>query len=439
MWIKRHLTPRQEYAINNLGLPGLEFLKEKKRVYPLGNLFSHIVGYTGVDNEGLAGIEKHLDDVLGATHSDGGVGPPLRLSLDSRVQHVVRSRLGSAVKTFNALGGAGVILDANNGQIIASVSLPDFDPHLTKRGRAEALFNRASLGVYEMGSTFKAFTVAMALEYGTADIGDSFDARRPLRIAQFMIRDNHAKDRWLSVPEVFIYSSNIGAARMALEVGAERQKNFLKRLGLFDRAPVEVSEVGEPILPTFWRKSTIMTVAYGHGIAVAPIQMAAAVASLVNGGMRIYPTFLVQREKGFAKTSHRVISSKTSSALRGLMRQNVIKGTGKKAEVAGYLVGGKTGTAEKVGENGYKRKALLSSFVGLFPSSSPRYIVLVVLDEPKGTKETSGEASASWTAAPLVGEIIKYAAPLLGVSVDGEVVPSRHVGTGKEGRQLASF
>lgn len=442
VWVKRHLTPRQQYAVNALGLPGFAFLKEQKRVYPLGGLVGHVVGYTGVDNRGLAGIEKHLDERLGAADRNGSAQPPLQLSVDVRVQHILRYQLSVAMETYSALGAVGVILDANSGEVVASVSLPDFDPNRIDRAPDENRFNRASLGVYEMGSTFKIFTLAMALEHGTVDLADSIDARKPIRVARFQIRDDHAKERWLSVPEVFIYSSNIGAARMALDVGAERQQEFLDRIGLLQRAPLEVSEVGQPITPRPWKKVSTMTVAFGHGIAVSPIQMASAVASLVNGGIRVFPTFMAAGA-GVNRTQERVVSEQTSKTLRRLLRLNVADedGTGNKAEVPGYLVGGKTGTAEKAGINGYRRRALMSSFVGVFPSTSPRYVVLVMFDEPKGTKETSGYANAGWTAAPVVGRVIKHAAPLLGVEIDNsdDPVPSEYVNLLKKGRQLASF
>jgi cell division protein FtsI (penicillin-binding protein 3) len=440
VWVKRHLTPRQKYAVNALGLPGFAFLEEQKRVYPQGSLVGHIVGYTSVDNRGLAGIEKYLDERLGTAARNGSVQPPLRLSLDVRVQHVLRHQLLAAMETYHALGAVGVVLDIDSGEVVASVSLPDFDPHRIDKMPDANRFNRASLGVYEMGSTFKIFTVAMALEHGTADLADSIDARKPIRVSRFLIRDDHAKERWLSVPEVFIYSSNIGAARMALDVGAERQQDFLDRIGLLRRAPLEISEVGQPITPEPWRKVSTMTVAFGHGIAVSPIQMASAVASLVNGGIRVFPT-LMAGDAGVNRTHERVVSQRTSKALRHLLRLNVVDGTGTKAEVAGYLVGGKTGTAEKAGINGYRRQALLSSFVGVFPSTSPQYVVLVMLDEPKGTKETFGYATAGWTAAPVVGQVIRHAAPLLGVNIDNPngPTPSEYVDLIKKGRQLASF
>lgn len=440
VWVKRHLTPRQQHAVNALGLPGFAFLEEQKRVYPQGNLVAHIVGYTGVDNRGLAGIEKRLDDRLGAAARDGGARPPLRLSVDVRVQHVLRRQLALAVEKYQAIGATGIMLDAENGQILASVSLPDFDPHRVDRTSADSRFNRASLGVYEMGSTFKIFTVAMALELGTADLADRVDARKPLRIARFMIRDDHAQERWLSVPEVFTYSSNIGAARMALEVGAERQREFLERIGLLRRASLEISEIGRPIAPNPWRKISTMTVAFGHGIAVTPIQMASAVASLVNGGTRVAPTFIADRP-GARAAGDRVVSDETSRAIRRLMRLNVVEGTGKKADAPGYFVGGKTGTAEKVGARGYRRKALRSSFIGVFPASEPRYVVFAMLDEPRGIEETFGFATAGWTAAPVVGRVIERAAPLLGIEVGGEEgkEPSRRVDPDRKGRQLASF
>ncbi len=440
VWVKRHLTPRQQHAVNALGLPGFAFLEERKRVYPQGSLIAHIIGYTGVDNRGLAGIEKRLDDRLGTAARDGGAQTPLHLSVDIRVQHVLRSQLAGAMETHRAAGAAGVVLDARDGQILASVSLPDFDPHRADEASEASRFNRASLGIYEMGSTFKIFTVAMALDSGTASLADSFDAREPIRVSRFTIRDDHAQERWLSVPEVFIHSSNIGAARMALDVGAERQREFLGRIGLLRGPSLEVTEVGQPLAPNPWRRISTMTVAFGYGIAVSPIQMASAVASLVNGGTRVVPTFIADRH-GTRPVGERVVSAETSEVMRRLMRLNVVEGTGKKAAVPGYLVGGKTGTAEKVGGRGYRRKALRSSFIGVFPAPEPRYVVLAMLDEPKGTKETFGYATAGWTAAPVVGRVIERAAPLLGIEIDsgeGGELP-RHAALGRKERRLASF
>jgi len=303
-----------------------------------------------------------------------------------------------------------------SGEVLAMVSLPDFDLNSAGNASADARFNRASLSVYEMGSTFKAFTTAMALDAGTVKIGGGYDATKPIRVARFTIRDDHPKKRWLSVPEIFIYSSNIGAAKMALDVGGERQRDFLDRLGMLRKAALEMPEVGRPMSPARWRDINTMTVAFGHGIAVSPTQLASGVAALVNGGTRVEATLLAQSADKPRTPGPRVIKARTSSIMQRLMRLNVVRGTGKKAIAAGYMVGGKTGTAEKAGAGGYRRKALLSSFVGAFPMNDPRYVVLAVIDEPKGTKATFGYATGGWTAAPVVGRVVSRIAPILGVT-----------------------
>jgi len=420
VWIKRHLTPKQKYVINAQGIPGLGFRDEHKRVYPHGALLAHVVGHAGVDNEGLTGVEKRFDDQLtGAAPgtlitSPATASQPLRLSIDVRVQHALHEELAKSVAEFSALGGAGIVMDAKSGEVVAMVSLPDYDLNLAGSASSDARFNRASLGVYEMGSTFKTFTAAMALDYGTVKINGGYDATKPLRVARFTIRDDHPKARWLSVPEIFIYSSNIGAAKMALDVGGQRQKEFLDRLGLLQRSTLELPEVGRPMSPSPWHEINTMTVAFGHGIAVSPVQISGAVASLVNGGYGIKPTLLAR--DGVESKSRRVIKPRTSKILQRLMRLNVVKGTGSKAAANGYLVGGKTGTAEKAGRGGYQRKALLSSFVAAFPMNDPKYVVLAVIDEPHGTKATHGYASGGWTAAPVVSRVVSRIGPILGIS-----------------------
>ena len=423
VWLKRHLTPKQQYDINALGVPGVGFRDDRKRVYPHGNLVAHVLGYTGVDNEGLAGVEKQFEDQLGLAAVNGPApasADPLQLSIDVRVQFALQQELSNAVEEFSALGAAGIVLDAVSGEVLAMVSLPDFDPNQARTASPNAMFNRAALGVYEMGSTFKAFTTAMALDAGTVKIGGGYDATKPLRVARFTIRDDHPKARWLSVPEIFIYSSNIGAAKMAVDVGTEGQREFLGRLGLLKRTSLELPEVGAPMSPSPWREINTMTVAFGHGIAVSPIQLTSAMASLVNGGVRVDPTLLA-RQPMVAPQGTRVMKTRTSSIMKRLMRLNVESGTGTKAKAAGYLTGGKTGTAEKAGAGGYRRKALLSSFIGAFPMNDPRYVVLVVIDEPKGTKKTFGYASGGWTAAPVFGRVVSRIGPLMGVApVDEE-------------------
>ena len=413
VWLKRNLTPKQQYAINRLGIPGIGFVTEQRRVYPQGALTAHVVGFTGVDNRGLAGIEKSFEAVL--TPAGPAPAAPLRLSLDVRVQNALHAELSAAAEEFHALGAAGVVLDAASGEVLALVSLPDFDPNHPASASGDARFNRASLGVYEMGSTFKTFTMAMALDSGTVDLGDGYDATEPLRVTRFVIRDDHAKRRWLSVPEIFIYSSNIGAAKMARELGGARQKEFLERFGMLRRAGLEIPEIGRPMWPQTWREINTMTIAFGHGIAVSPVQLASGVAAIVNGGV-MAPATLIPGAAGDQAAGRRVIAPETSAIMRRLLRAVVTRGTGSKADVPGYAVGGKTGTARKIGEGGYRKGALLSSFIGAFPIAAPQYIVLAILDEPQGNESTMGFASGGWTAAPVVGRVIARIAPLLGVA-----------------------
>jgi len=436
VWIKRTLTPKQEYDVNRLGIPGLYFQREDRRVYPQGSLAAHVVGFTDIDNKGLAGIEAEFDDRL---RDDGA---PLRLSLDVRVQHVLHEELAQAVAEFDAKGAAGVVMDVRTGEVTAMVSLPDFDPNDPAHDPAESRFDRATLGTYEMGSTFKIFTTAMALESGVATLEDGYDASNPIHVARFTINDYHPQSRWLSLPEIFIYSSNIGAAKMALDVGTERQRAFLRRLGLLQPAHIQLPEVGTPLVPSPWRDINTMTVGFGHGISVSPLQLTAAVATVIDGGIAHDPT-LIRVAAGAPVPGHRVVSESTSDALRRLMRLNVVDGTGKKAAVPGYLVGGKTGTAEKIAAGTYDHKALLSSFVAAFPMDAPRYVVLVMLDEPKGTAETHGFATGGWTAAPVTGRVIARMAPLVGITPIDEDAPeiqaAMFVDIHSRGRRLASY
>ena len=436
VWLKRGLAPRQQYAVNRLGIPGLAFQNEPRRVYPLGRLAAHVLGFSGIDNSGLAGIERFFDASLTAP----GTGA-LALSLDHRVQHALADELGAAVRRHQAAGAAGLVLDVRTGETLALVSLPDFDPNRAGDFAAEALFNRATLGVYEMGSTFKAFTTAVALDAGVVKVSDGYDASQPIRIARYLIRDYHAKRRWLTVPEIFVYSSNIGAAKMALDVGGERQRSFLARVGLLNAPRIELPEVGEPLVPSPWRDINTMTVAFGHGIAVSPLQLAVGFAALANDGVLVPPT-LVRREPGHQPAGLRVISADTSHTMRRLLRLVVEHGTGRKAGRPGYAVGGKTGTAEKSGRRGYRRGVLVSSFVGVFPMGAPRYLVLALLDEPRGTDATQGFATGGWTAAPVVGRVIGRVGPLLGVVPVAD--PSSDTrrgllvaGTAKRGRNAA--
>lgn len=408
IWIRRNLTPSQQFQVNRLGIPGLQFHQSEKRVYPHGRLAAHILGLTDVDGRGIAGIERMYDEHLRTDDA------PIRLSIDIRVQAIVQEELASAVNEFQALGGAAIVFDVSDGETLAMVSLPDFDPNQPSTLQGEAGFNRATKGVYEMGSTFKLFTAAMALDSGTVTMQGGYDASKPIRIARFTINDDHAKKRWLSVPEIVTYSSNIGAAKMAMDVGTATQRDYLGRLGLLTAPTIEIPEVGKPLVPATWRDINTMTIAYGHGIAVSPVQLAAATATLVNGGIRYAPT-LLHRDAGSPLVGERVLSTDTSRKMRELMELVVDQGTGKQAKTAGYRIGGKTGSAEKEANGKYRVHALISSFVGAFPIERPRYVVLVVLDEPHGNKRTYNYATGGWVAAPAVGRIVKRIAPLEGI------------------------
>jgi len=415
VWLSRNLTPRQQYQVNRLGIPGLDFRREQRRVYPLGRLTAHIVGFTSIDNDGLAGIEKSFDGALVERRE------PVALSIDIRVQQIMRRELAAQIEKFKAIGGSGVVLDVRTGEIVSLVSLPDFDPNEVGEVSDDARFNRTTLGVYELGSIFKIFNHAIALETGAANMTSIYDARKPIRVARFRISDFHPENRWLSVPEIFMFSSNIGSAKMALDIGSATQRKFMSDLGMLRRTSVELPEQARPIYPSTWREINTMTIAYGHGIAVSPLHAATAAAAVVNGGI-LYPATLIRRGETPAK-GKRVISAQTSEKMRRLLRLVVENGTGRNADAPGYLVGGKTGTAEKQVDGRYKRNALISSFIGVFPMNAPRYVVMTHLDEPKGIKESQGYATAGWTAAPVVGQVIAQIAPLFGIAPVDESAP----------------
>ena len=411
VWLRRGLTPRQQMLVNRLGIPGLYFQQDERRVYPHGRIASHVLGHTGFDNQGLGGVESFFDRRLSGV---GGVGRDVTLSLDIRVQHILHEELMTAVAEQQAIGGSALVMDVRNGEILAMVSLPDFDPNQGAGSSEAARFNRNSLGVYEMGSTFKIFTTAMALEYGAAKLDDLYDVARPIRVARHTINDLHGSGRPLTVSDIFVKSSNIGAVHLAMAVGTAGQRSFLGRLGLFDKPAIELSEIGAPLQPAKWREINTMTVAFGHGVAVSPVQHASAIAAVANGGI-LYPPTLVKRAGNGQALGRRVISPVTSAKMRELMRRVVVKGTGRRAAVEEFEIGGKTGTAEKPSKRGYQRRKLLSSFVGLFPIYDPRYLVFVLIDEPKGVDGNSRRATGGWVAAPVVGAVVRRSGLLLGV------------------------
>lgn len=410
VWIKRNLSPREQYAVNRLGIPGLAFEREEKRVYPQGRLFSHLLGYVGIDGEGLAGLEKQYDQQLLLNHQ------PLQLSLDARLQTLMHTQLSYAMEEFQAKGAAGIIMDAQTGELLAMTSLPDFDPHHPALAKPEEKFNRATLGMYEMGSTFKIFTMAAGLDTNVITVNDLFDVSKPIRQSGFSIRDSHPEDGVMSVPQIFMQSSNIGTAKIAQAIGVENQKEYFRRLGLFDELHIELPEKGKPIIPERWPTIRLMTTSYGHGIAVSLTHVVKAVAATVNGG-RLQQATLLKREKDFlhsvVEQKNTVISQETSEMIRRLLFMVVEKGTGSRARVDGYLVGGKTGTAEKPSKGIYDKKAMISSFVGVFPVDQPQYVIAVMLDEPVGTKQTYGYATGGMTAAPVVGNVIREMGPMM--------------------------
>ncbi len=407
IYLARHLTPQRQQEVNDIGIPGFGFEAAQRRIYPHGSLFSHIVGATDADNIGVAGVERTFNDSL------TGKPEPLRLSLDVRVQHVVRETLAASIARYRAVAGSAVVMDVRNGEIVSLVSLPDFDPKAMGTASTDARFNRATLGVYEMGSTFKLFTAAMALEEGTADLSSTYDASQPIKIGRYSIDDFHGLNRVVTVPEILIHSSNIGAAKMALAAGTDVQRAYMKKLGLMSPLRLELPEVGTPQYPQTWREINTITVAYGHGISVTPVHVVSGVSALVNGGTLFAPT-LIHRET--APDGEKVLSEKTSQAMRALMRLIVVDGSGRQADAPGYLVGGKTGTPEKITyRGGYNQSSLHTSFVAAFPIDAPRYVILVMLDEPKGTRETAMYATAGWNSAPTVSRIVSQIGPMLGV------------------------
>ncbi|MEP1442125.1 MAG: penicillin-binding protein 2 [Hyphomicrobiales bacterium] len=420
VWIKRELTPHQRAKIFDLGIPGLQFDRETRRFYPGGPTASHLVGYVDIDNQGIAGFEKFVDDHWLNDLRAVGFGSnermePVALSIDMRVQHVVRDELQKAMKNYKAIAAIGIIMDADTGEVVAMSSLPDYDPNKLKETFSKDALNRATAGVFEMGSTFKAITTAMALDSGKVSMHDKFDARYPIKHGRFKIRDFHAKRRILSVPEVFIYSSNIGTAKMAKAVGIDGHKGFLKRLGLLSPALHELPEIGKPQSPKVWKTLSSMTISFGHGISVTPLQTLSAAAALLNGGKLIPPTFRPRSLEEANEVATRVVSEETSHNMRYLFRLNVEKGSGRRAEVEGYAVGGKTGTAEKVVKGKYSSKKKLNSFLSAFPINDPRYVMLVMIDEPKPL-EGQKAATAGLNTAPTTAAIIRRVATTLGVS-----------------------
>jgi len=432
IWVKREISPKQQQDIHRLGLPGVGFLAENKRVYPNSAEVSHLIGHVNIDNQGIAGIEKWLDGRgLAALHLAGlatdRLQKPIELAVDLRVQHALRDELIAAAEKFKVKAAAGLVVDVNTGEIIAMVSLPDYDPNSPKQANDPLRINRLTTGVFELGSTFKALTVAMALDSGKVTLNSTFDARGSLRYGKFTIGDYHGQNRILTVPEIFTYSSNIGTARMALAMGVDHHKWFLKKLGQLDRLRTELPESAEPLVPKRWGELNTVTIAFGHGLSVAPLQAVAGINALVNGGLLIPPTFMKRTPAEALKLAKQVIKPETSDKMRYLLRLNAERGTATRADVKGYYIGGKTGTSEKVVGGRYSKTKVLNTFTAIVPADKPRYQVLILLDEPQGLPETHGFTTSGWNAAPTAGKVIARIAPLLGIEPRFDLPPAEQL------------
>jgi cell division protein FtsI (penicillin-binding protein 3) len=419
VWVKRGIKPKEQAEVFRLGLPGISFLPEHKRVYPNGPVAAHVLGFTNVDNSGIAGIEKYIDGQGIGDLSDAGFRlepadlKPVQLSIDARVTHAVRDELAKGIDKFKARAGAAAILDVNTGEVIALASMPDYDPNAPSDALEATRINRMNVGVYEMGSTFKALTISMALDANKVNLNSRLDARGSLRYGGFKIGDFHAQNRFLSVPEVFTYSSNIGTAKMALMVGVEGHKAFLRKMGQLDRMRTELPESAEPLVPKRWGELNTITIAFGQGLNVAPLQAMMAVGALTNGGALIKPTFLKRDEATARADAPRVVRPETSEALRYLMRLNAEKGSARTVDIRGYFVGGKTGTAEKLSRGRYSKNKVFTTFMAVAPADKPRYLFLTLMDEPQGLPENGGYHTAAYNSGYVTGKIIERVANLL--------------------------
>ena len=412
-YLQRRASPALVEAVNAIGEPAIVFDRETQRLYPQSSLAAHALGFLSTDGHGMSGMERVLDDRLTNPALNGA---PIALSIDTRVQAAMESELGRAMGTFSARGGGGIVLDVATGEVIAMVSLPTFNPNRVGMAGSEELRNITTQSVFELGSTFKPITMATAMETGVVtSFARRFDATHPLQVGGYTIHDERGDPkRWLNMAETLIYSSNIATARVADEVGPQRMQAMFKKLGFDTKPDIELREKGRPLWPTYWARTTTMTTAYGHGIAVTPLHLASAYAALVNGGIW-RPATLLKVAPGHAPAGRRVISEQTSARMRQMLRLIVQRGTGRKGDAPGYRVGGKTGTAEAAVAGGYDRSRNVATFAAAFPMDAPRYVVLAMLDSPLGTKETSGWKTAAWNTAPVVGRTIARVGAMLGV------------------------
>ena len=398
--IKRNLTPNQADQVQNLQMAGLLFEDDRIRVYPQKSITSHLIGYVDLDRKGLSGIEMQYDRKL-------MMGNDVHLAMDIRVQDILNDELVNGIATYHAKAAAGIVMDVNTSEVLALSSLPGFDPNLQNEADADQRFNRVTNGVYELGSVFKVFTNTAAFEENLVKMTDMYNVHEPIKYGRFTIKDDHAVKDDMNVGEIFAYSSNIGTVQIAKKIGADNQKDFLKKIGLLKKIDADFPGLGKPIYPKTWREINLFTISYGHGIAITPLHLATAVSAIVNGGILRNPSFLKLEKQ---PKGERVIKESTSEIMRAMLRKVVLEGTGRNANVEGYEVGGKTGTAERAESGGYNERQTLASFVAVFPISKPKYLVYVIFDRPNYTFNTGG-----MVAAPVAGKIVRNIAPLLGV------------------------
>ena len=419
-WVARNINEEERERVFRLGLPGVVLEKENRRFYPNGNLAAHVLGSTDIDNRGTSGFEKYIDQTgindlekMGLPVTQDEL-KPFELSIDMRVQHALRDELLKGITKYKAIAGSGIVYDVTTGEVLALASYPDFDANISTDALKPENINRAMVGVYEMGSTFKALNTALALESGKMNINTTFDTKEgEMTIGKRTIHEYHGTGKRLTIPEIFLHSSNLGSAKMALTVGSKAQQDFLRKMGILDRVQTELPETQAPLYPKYWSDISTVTISYGHGISVSALSCVKAVGALVNGGKLIEPTFLKRTAEDAQKNAPVVIKPETSEALRYVMRLNAEQGTAKAAQVQGYFIGGKTGTAEKAVRGFYQKDKMLTTFMAITPADKPRYLYFVILDEPKGIPETHNLATSSWNAGAVTGKLIERTAPML--------------------------
>ena len=409
----REISPKDYIRLLQIGIEGLKIQKSTKRIYPNNSLASHILGGTDIDGKGIAGIEKKFDSQLQE-------GESINLSIHSGIQHITKKLLSDQITRFEAEGGAGIVMDAKNGQVYSIVSLPDYNANNYNKTLNKKLFNKATKGIYELGSTLKLITAAIAFESKLINESEVFDVSKPLRVSSRIISDFHPLGYAINIPEVIVHSSNIGSAKIAEKFGPSIQLKYLRSLGLMNILPLEIPELGKPQVIMDKKVLSTMTISYGHGISITPMHLTSATATIVNNGIKVNPTLLLDKT---SLENVQIISSETSMKMKSIMRLVVSNkyGTAKKAEVAGYLIGGKTGTAEKINPNGgYFKKKNIVAFTGAFPMNEPQFIITIMIDNPKGQKFSHGYRTAGWVAAPVVKQLVTRIAPILGIKPQSE-------------------